>query len=90
VEAQDDGEANDEAPQPDSDRVSPTPIVEDYATEEEGEVGADLEALEHDPRKQISISRYDVNEQDRVRRMYIELGPCQPKNHDFSSRDIMW
>jgi hypothetical protein len=33
VEAQDDGEANDEAraPQPDIDRVSPTPIVEDYA-----------------------------------------------------------
>ena len=31
VEAQDDGEANDEAraPQPDTDRVPPTPIVED-------------------------------------------------------------
>jgi hypothetical protein len=49
-------EANDEAPQ--SDRGSPTPIVQDdAATDEEGEVGADLEALEHDPRKRIPISR---------------------------------
>ena len=97
VQAQDDDEAlavaqsaieaNDEAPQ--SDRGSPTPIVQDdAATDEEGEVGADLEALEHDPGKRIPISRYDVNDQDRVRRRYIELGPCQPKNHDFQYRNI--
>ncbi|KAG2581312.1 hypothetical protein PVAP13_6KG086376 [Panicum virgatum] len=85
VQAQDDDEAlaqsaieaNDEAPQ--SDRGSPTPIGED---------GADLEALEHDPGKRIAISRYAVNDQDRVRRRYIELGPCQSKNHDFPYRDI--
>ena len=43
MEAQDDGEANDEAraPQPNTNRVPPTPIVEDYATDEEGEAGAD-------------------------------------------------
>ena len=95
VQAQDDDEAlaqsaveaNDEAPQ--SDRGSPTPIVQDdAATDEEGEDGADLEALEHDPGKRIAISRYAVNDQDRVRRRYIELGPCQPKNHDFPYRDI--
>ena len=47
-----------------------------------------MEALEHDPGKRIPISRYDVNDRDSVRRRYIELGPCQPKNHDFKYRDI--
>jgi hypothetical protein len=42
-----------------------------------------LEALEYDPGKRIPISRYAVNDQDRVRRRYIEMGPCQPKNHKF-------
>ena len=52
------------------------------------EIRVDLEALEHDPGKRIPISRYDVNVRDSVRRRYIELGPCQPKNHDFKYRDI--
>jgi len=52
------------------------------------EIRVDLEALEHDPRKRIPISRYNVNDRDSVRRRYIELGPCQPKNHDFKYRDI--
>ena len=30
----------------------------------------------------------EVFEHDSVRRRYIELGPCQPKNHDFKYRDI--
>ena len=38
-----------------------------------------MQALEHDP----GISRYSVNDQDRVRRRYIEMGSCQPKNHKF-------
>ena len=87
--AQNDGEKNGEAPQPD--RGSPTPIVEETASDEEAEMSeirVDLEALEHDPGKRIPISRYDVNVRDSVRRRYIELGPCQPKNHDFKYRDI--
>ena len=44
---------------------------------------ADLGALEYYPGKRIPISRYVVNDQDRVRRRYIEMGPCQPKNHKF-------
>ena len=78
-----------EAPQPD--RGSPTPIVEETASDEEAEmyeIKVDLEALEYDPGKRIPISRYDVNYRDSVRRRYIELGPCQPKNHDFKYRDI--
>ena len=30
----------------------------------------------------------EVFEHDSVRRRYIELGPCQPKNHDFEYGDI--
>jgi len=52
------------------------------------EIRVDLEALEHDLGKQIPISRYNVNDRDSVRRRYIELGSCQPKNHDFKYRDI--
>uniref|UniRef100_A0ACD5VTT1 Uncharacterized protein n=1 Tax=Avena sativa TaxID=4498 RepID=A0ACD5VTT1_AVESA len=62
-----------------------TPIVEDdLSTDEDDEATqADLQALKHDPGKRIPISRYDVNDQDRVRRRYIEMGPCQPKKHKF-------
>jgi hypothetical protein len=74
--------------EPESSGASPPPIVEDdeqdEAIDEEDEsTRADLEALEYDPGKRIPISRYDVNDQDRVRRRYIEMGPCQPKNHQF-------
>nr|XP_045086348.1 zinc finger MYM-type protein 1-like [Aegilops tauschii subsp. strangulata] len=31
---------------------------------------------------------YNVNDQDKVRRRYIELGACQPKKHNFEYRDI--
>jgi hypothetical protein len=54
AQAQSAVEANDEAPQ--SDRDIPTSIVrDDAATDEEGDIGADLEALEHDPGKRIPI-----------------------------------
>ena len=89
VPSENDDEENVKAPQPN--KGPPTPIVEETATDEKGEMSeirVDLEALEHDPGKRIPISRYDVNVRDSVRRRYIELGPCQPKNHDFKYRDI--
>jgi hypothetical protein len=82
----DEDEANGEAPQPD--KGPPTPIVEEITIADQGEVRVDLEALEDDPGKRIPISRYNVNDQDRVKRRYIELGPCQPNNHDFKYKDI--
>jgi hypothetical protein len=71
--------------EPESIRATQTPIVENEEAihEEDEETQADLGAFEHDPGKRISISRYDVNDQDRVRMRYIEMGPCQPKNHKF-------
>uniref|UniRef100_A0ACD5T8V5 Uncharacterized protein n=1 Tax=Avena sativa TaxID=4498 RepID=A0ACD5T8V5_AVESA len=75
----------DEEHEPDNNAGNPTPIVEDdLSTDEDDEATqADFQALKHDPGKRIPISRYDVNDQDRVRRSYIEMGPCQPKKHKF-------
>ena len=67
---------------------SPAPIIEDDEANDEVQFEVDLEALESDPGKRIPISRYNVNDQDKVRRRYIELGACQPKKHNFEYRDI--
>lgn len=78
-------QAHDAEREPESRGATPAPIVEDdEAIDEEDEpTEADLEVLEPDPGKRIPISSYDVNDKDRVRRRYIEMGPCQPKNHIF-------
>ncbi|XP_048566553.1 zinc finger MYM-type protein 1-like [Triticum urartu] len=81
---------HDEAPQPERET---TPIVEDdEAVDEDDEsmpqFEADLAALERDPSKRLPISSYHANDQDRVRRRYIDLGACQPKDHKFEIRDF--
>jgi hypothetical protein len=78
-------QAPDAEQEPESSGGKTAPIIEDAEaiSEEDEATQADLEALEHDPGKRIPISRYAVNDQDRVRRRYIEMGPCQPKNHKF-------
>src|SRR6185437_11621037 len=35
--------------------------------------------IEHDPGLRPAISSYPVNDKDSVRRLYIALGPCQPR-----------
>ncbi|XP_040243323.1 uncharacterized protein [Aegilops tauschii subsp. strangulata] len=71
--------------EPESRGETSTPHVQDDESidEDDEPMQADLEALEHDPGMQIPISVYAVNDQDRVRRRYIEMGSCQPKNHKF-------
>ena len=81
-------EPDDGHPEPESVAGFPTPIVEDDEGNDEVQFEVDLEAFESDPGKQIPISTYNVNDQDKVRRRYIELGACQPKNHNFEYRDI--
>ena len=76
--AQNDDEENVKAPQPD--KGPPTPIVEETATNEEGEMSkmrVDLEVLEHDPGKGSGFSSRGMMS-----------GPYQPNNHDFKYRDI--
>ena len=33
-----------------------------------------------------SIYEYDPNDRRGAHRAYLQKGPCQPKNHDFSQR----
>ena len=76
---------------PESRVETSTPHVEvedDESIDEDDEpMQADLEALEHDPGKRIPISVYAVNDQDRLRTRFIEMGPCQPNNHKFEFTD---
>ena len=44
--------------------------------------------LEADPGLRIQISRYHPNDQDIVRRHYLLLGPCQPRDHSFPQSDF--
>ena len=39
--------------------------------------------LPQDPGERIPVARYDVNDQDDVRRRYIGKGPCQLFEHTF-------
>ena len=60
-----------------------SPVVEDEASDDEVE-----SEHEHDWGKRNPIIYYDVNDQDVIRRRYIALGPCQPRQHDFRISDI--
>jgi hypothetical protein len=60
-----------------------SPVVEENETDDEG-----IYELEHDPGKRTPIINYPVNDQNLIRRRYIALGPCQPRQHDFPTRDI--
>ncbi|KAF8654538.1 hypothetical protein HU200_061730 [Digitaria exilis] len=67
--SENDDEPNGEGPQPNSGTEVPQPPIEDETTADEegdGEVRANLEALDHDHGKRIPISRYDVNDQNKV------------------------
>nr|XP_016487449.1 PREDICTED: uncharacterized protein LOC107807553 [Nicotiana tabacum] len=44
--------------------------------------------LEPDPAERKQISKYPPNLRDRVRRYYIQQGPCQPHNCSFPKRDF--
>ncbi|XP_012835791.1 PREDICTED: zinc finger MYM-type protein 1-like [Erythranthe guttata] len=42
-----------------------------------------LEDIPADPGQRPGILQYNINDRDRVRRAYLQKGPCQPHNHDF-------
>ncbi|KAF8393618.1 hypothetical protein HHK36_021863 [Tetracentron sinense] len=42
-----------------------------------------LTDLPADPGLRIQISNYHPNDQDEIRRTYLQRGPCQPRNHNF-------
>ncbi|RZC71861.1 hypothetical protein C5167_035007 [Papaver somniferum] len=42
--------------------------------------------LQSDPAMRKPISSYHPNDQDKVRRAYMKMGPCQPKNFPFPQK----
>lgn len=43
----------------------------------------DLNNLPADPGRRLKITRYHPNDRDKVRRAYLQKGPCQPGEHNF-------
>ncbi|XP_060202659.1 uncharacterized protein LOC132631073 [Lycium barbarum] len=48
----------------------------------------DLNLPKPDPGERKQISQYSYNERDRIRRHYIQKGPCQPRDHIFPKREF--
>ncbi|KAH7663195.1 Ribonuclease H-like protein [Dioscorea alata] len=51
-------------------------------------VEVDLKNLPPDPGLCPLISTYHPNDQAKVRRAYLQKGPCQPRNHNFPQTSI--
>ncbi|XP_047949501.1 zinc finger MYM-type protein 1-like [Salvia hispanica] len=51
-------------------------------------VEINLDGLPSDPGLRKRISIYHPNDRDRIRRHYLQQGPCQPKGHDFPQKKI--
>ena len=43
----------------------------------------ELPELPYDPGQRPLISSYNANVRDEVCRVYLQMGPCQPKFHNF-------
>ncbi|KAK9943937.1 hypothetical protein M0R45_009526 [Rubus argutus] len=66
--------------------VNPSPSIphEDCQNERvEIEQETDINSLERDPGKRLSIWKYPLNERDNVRRAYVVLGPFQPELSEY-------
>ncbi|WVZ49270.1 hypothetical protein U9M48_000642 [Paspalum notatum var. saurae] len=82
----------------DEEQALPSHSIEDEVPNEEEEEEEednndstpvyDVDCLEHDPGLRVPISRFDVNDQDAVRRGYILKGPCHLYAHDYPVREI--
>jgi hypothetical protein len=64
-------------------------IIEDHESSDtdDGTI-YDIDVLEHDPGLRPLLNAYAVNERNAVRRGYIAVGPCQPRDHDFPRTKI--
>ena len=47
-----------------------------------------MEDLPSDSGKRIKIPAYHPNDRDKIRRAYLQRGPCQPTQHNFPQRKI--
>jgi hypothetical protein len=53
-----------------------------------GFLEVDLKNLPADPGERKQISCYHPNDRDEIRRVYLQRGPCQPKEHNFPQRQF--
>jgi hypothetical protein len=51
-------------------------------------IECNLEELPSDPGKRPKMSAYHPNDRDKIRRAYLQRGPCQPYQHNFPQRNI--
>ncbi|CAH9118763.1 unnamed protein product [Cuscuta epithymum] len=49
-------------------------------------VEVNVDDLPTDPGLRPKLCSYHPNDQDKVRRFYLQKGPCQPRTHDFPQR----
>lgn len=59
----------------------------DVEVGEVGDVGGarnvDVANLLGNPGLRVPIQNYEVNDRDKIRRVYMQRGHCQPRNHVF-------
>lgn len=48
----------------------------------------DLDDLPIDPRERNQVSYYHPNDRDKIRRVYLQKGHCQPKDHNLPQRQF--
>ncbi|KAK1355670.1 hypothetical protein POM88_048926 [Heracleum sosnowskyi] len=48
----------------------------------------DFANLPADPGLRLKITKYHLNDRDKVRRAYLQKGPCQPREHNFKKQKI--
>ncbi|GMP46939.1 hypothetical protein CsSME_00014901 [Camellia sinensis var. sinensis] len=66
-------------------------VVEDSSPTEETsskQSHVDVNNLPSDPGLRQKIYSYHPNNQDEIRRAYLQKGPCRPLDHNFPQRDI--
>jgi hypothetical protein len=51
-------------------------------------IECNLEELSSDPGKRPKMSAYHPNDRDKIRKAYLQRGPCQPYQHNFPQRNI--
>ena len=51
-------------------------------------VELNLDGLPSYPKLRKQILEYNPNDRDKVRRTYLQRGPCQPHEHNFPQKKI--
>ena len=64
-------------------------IDSNHTSPKKKRVELNLDDLPSDPGLRPPISSYPFNDQDKIRRTYLQRSPCQPRHHNFPSKFII-